>query len=87
METIMNKPIQIFPPKFGSGDQTYGILETPCYPASFYFGPVHFQRNWSERIGEWMTADNATHNFHRTLELARITAKKTLKGKHEVYGI
>lgn len=69
----MNQVLQLFPPR-NVGEQTYAIMSTPCYPASFYFGPVNFQREG--RMGEWMSANNATSNWHRTHELARIQARK-----------
>ena len=69
----MNKEIKIFHTK---SIGTWGILETPCYPASWYFGPVNWYKDRYERTGEWMTGDNATSNFHRSLEEAIAVAKK-----------
>ena len=68
-----NVVLQLFPAK-NVGDQTYAILETPCYPASYYFGPVHFTRDG--RTGEWDTANNATSNWHKTLQGAKQVAIK-----------
>ena len=57
---------------------TFAILETPCYPCTYYFGPANFVKDPKERVGEWYTGDNATSNFHRTLQEARKAALKRL---------
>lgn len=60
-----------WPTAFGK----YGVLETSCYPASFYAG-------WVQRTpeGEWLTCDNSTSRWHRTIDAAIQAAKAELKG-------
>jgi hypothetical protein len=77
----MNKLIQLFEEykelngvRFKSA--TYAILETPCYPASFYFGSANLVQGPHDRIGEWYTGNNATSNFHRSLDEAQAEARK-----------
>lgn len=50
-----------------------GIIETACYPCAYYGGYFMHMRN-----GEPMPADNATGNFHRTIEEAEQHALKCL---------
>lgn len=67
---MKNKLIQLFierhvNPKFNNEflwNEYWAILETPCYPCTFYFGPVCDVGN------EWVGRTNATCNFHRTID-------------------
>ena len=82
-KSIMNKLLQLFPRNEVIGGvnvklQAFAILETPCYPASWYFGPVEFAKPPQDRTGEWQTMNNATSNFHRSLEQAEDEAIKFL---------
>jgi len=43
-----------------------GILETQCFPASFYAGPI--RQDWHTL--EWIPKYNDTRYFHCTKELA-----------------
>ena len=79
----MNKLIQLFHQHETLGGRsicvgTFAILETPCYPCTYYFGPANFVKGLGERTGEWYTGDNATSNFHRTLTEAHEAARKRL---------
>lgn len=53
----------------------FAILETPCFPCAFYYGPVHH-----EGTGTSYPANNATHNWHRTeaeaLEVAHMEGRE-----------
>jgi hypothetical protein len=40
--------------------QLLGVLKTPCYPCSYYAGPIVLIQ------GQYYSGDNATSNFHRT---------------------
>ncbi len=55
----MNTLIHLWPGSPTTCD--LAILETPCFPASFYFGPVN------RSMDSWVPADNSTSRFHRTL--------------------
>ncbi len=50
------------------------ILDTPCYPARYYFGPVREEGSYGAwtppNPGEWVPLDNATSRFHPTLKQA-----------------
>lgn len=46
---------------------TVGILETRCYPATYYAG--HINVNPLNR-DEWFGNDNATQNYHKTQDEA-----------------
>lgn len=41
-------------------DAHWGVLETPCFPASFYAGQIV---NYGDG---WVPRDNATCNYHRS---------------------
>lgn len=80
----MNKVIELFkvpspnlPVTVWAGQQ-FGILETPCFPCSWYCGPVNFAKAPTDRIGEWFTGDNATSNFYPSIALAQEAKKKIL---------
>lgn len=67
--------------KFGR----YGVLLTPCYPASWYAG--FFERGFS---GELLTSDNDTFRWHRSLDKALLAAweeKSRFKEKAHVPGL
>jgi len=51
----------------------YAILDTPCFPARYYAGPVQRFRS-----GEWLTGNNDTSNFHRDLVSATEALNKEL---------
>lgn len=51
-----------------------GIAKTPCYPAEWYAGLM-----LKDSKGEWYTAKNDTHFFHRTRNGALKAAHTLLK--------
>lgn len=61
-----NRLIRFFPR--GQYERPFAIVETACFPCSFYFGPVH-------RDDPTICADNETGNWHRTLAECEIKAK------------
>lgn len=44
------------------GGHHYGVLETPCFPASFYAGMIQGD-SWKG----YFPCDNSTSRFHRTV--------------------
>jgi hypothetical protein len=49
------------------------ILDTPCFPCRYYAGKVYMTREG------FVPADNATNNFHRTIEEATEWGKVILR--------
>lgn len=60
--------------RFESG---IGVLKTPCYPASYYAGPVTLGID-----GEWHTTDNRTSRWYYTRRGAFDAAQKE-HGRHK----
>jgi len=66
----MNTLIHLWP-ETSHNESAYAILDTPMFPARFYFGPV------GNTPDGWIGLDNATNRFHRSLADAECTAMLT----------
>jgi hypothetical protein len=61
---MKNKLIKLFPKN--KDGVIKAILETPCYPNPFYYGPVLFDD--ISQTKEWITLNNSTSNWYKSIE-------------------